>query len=120
MSRPSPLLWLALLLILLVPTAAGRVLIDLAGGLMLILLALPLLISGIGWIGWRIIQSRLVTCEACGASSFINGSSQCPICGSTNLSKNTSQKNSINSSVSSPPASSATIDVSAEDAGRDE
>ena len=53
MNRPPALLWL-LLLLLLLPTAAGRVLLDLAGGVVLVLIALPLLLTGVGWIGWKI------------------------------------------------------------------
>ena len=116
MSRP--LLWVALFLILLLPSAAGRVLLDVAGGLMILFLALPILITGAGWVGWRLIQARMVTCESCGASSFIN-SDQCPICGSTSLAKNTNQKVASKEQSLSTPASSATIDVSAEDAGKD-
>ena len=51
MNRPPAVLWIAILLLLLVPTAAGRLLLDLAGGLLLALLALPLILSGLGWIG---------------------------------------------------------------------
>ena len=67
MMRPSPMVWLAILLLLLLPTAAGRLLLDLAGGLLLLLLVLPFLLTGLGWIGWKILQSRMVTCSACGA-----------------------------------------------------
>ena len=69
MNRPPALLWL-LLLLLLLPTAAGRVLLDLAGGVVLVLIALPLVLTGVGWIGWKILQSRLVTCPACGSTSL--------------------------------------------------
>ena len=43
MGRFPPLLWLLLLGLLLLPTAAGRVLLDLAGGLLITLLALPVI-----------------------------------------------------------------------------
>jgi len=113
MTRPSPLLWLALVLIFLVPTAAGRVLIDLAGGLALLIILFPLLLGGVGWIGWRILKSRMVTCEACGVSLF-SGSMECPLCGSKISSKDGSgnEATDINNSI---PASSATIDVIAKD-----
>ncbi len=106
MTRPSYLLWFALIILVLLPTAAGRFLLDLAGGLLLVLFALPLLVTGFGWLGWRFLQSRMVQCDTCGAS-VIKDSLQCPICGS-NLSKE--------DKASSIPASSATIDITAKDA----
>ena len=114
MGRPSPVLWLALLLLLLLPTAAGRVLLDIAGGLMLAAFLIPLLLTGVGWLGWRALQSRVVTCSVCGVGTLSNTGS-CPVCGST-------MPNGQNSAFSSQrndstPASSATIDVTAEDAG---
>ena len=35
-------------MLLLLPTAAGRVLLDLAGGLLITLLALPIVLGGLG------------------------------------------------------------------------
>ena len=113
MTRLPPLLWFALIAIFLLPTAAGRFIIDLAGGLVLTLLAIPLLLTGAGWIGWRILQSRLIKCEFCGASLIQNSNSIiCPACGS-NLSSTKASKSEIENSV---PASSATIDVTAKEA----
>lgn len=115
-SRPSPLLWLALGLLVLMPTAAGRWLLDLLGGLMLLALAIPLVLSAVGWIGWKVLQSKMVTCNACGSRTFSNAG-QCPICGSS-LSeddKTIDANRDSFSSQSSVPASSATIDISAED-----
>ncbi|CAI8185832.1 MAG: Uncharacterised protein [Prochlorococcus marinus str. MIT 9215] len=115
MGKPSPLLWWAILLLLLLPTAAGRFLLDLAGGVMLALFVLPLLLAGLGWIGWRILQSRMVTCPSCGVSTLM-ASGQCPVCG-TAVSSRSGGANSENDSMSSIPASDATIDITAEDAG---
>ncbi|WP_320675625.1 hypothetical protein [Prochlorococcus sp. MIT 1300] len=115
MGKPSSLLWLTLFFLLLLPTAAGRILLDLAGGVMLILLGLPLLLAGFGWIGWRILQSKMVTCQACGVTTFRN-SDKCPICGSAVLEVSKPPKKASNQSI---PASSVTIDISAEDAGKD-
>ena len=70
MNRPPAVLWIAVVLLLLVPTAAGRLLLDLAGGLLIALLALPLILSGLGWIGWKLLQSRMITCAACGACLY--------------------------------------------------
>ena len=48
MNRPPAVLWIGVVLLLLLPTAAGRFLLDLAGGVLLALLALPLIFSGLG------------------------------------------------------------------------
>ena len=80
MNRPPAVLWIAVVLLLLVPTAAGRLLLDLAGGLLLTLLALPLILSGLGWIGWKLLQSRMVSCTACGATG-LKGTGVCAVCG---------------------------------------
>lgn len=81
-QRPIPWLWIAIgALLLLAPGPAGRLLIDLLGGITLTLLLLPLLLGGAGWIGWQILRRRLRTCEACGFSSL--GGEACPACGTT-------------------------------------
>ena len=116
MNRPPALLWL-LLLLLLLPTAAGRVLLDLAGGVVLVLIALPLLLTGVGWIGWKILQSRLITCPACGSAS-LGQSSQCGVCGAS-LQTGPSGADTAAQAGSSVPASEVTIDVTAQDAGSD-
>ncbi len=112
MPRPSPFLWFALISILLLPTAAGRVLLDLAGGLLLVALALPILLTGAGWLGWRYLQTRLKTCEVCGTST-ISQSIQCPICGSNFATKQSNQNYEQNNSI---PASDKTIDITAKEA----
>ena len=106
MTRPSYLLWFIVIIIFLLPTAAGRFLLDLGVGLLLVLFALPLLLTGAGWLGWRFLQSRMTKCEVCGAS-VINNTLQCPVCGS-----NLYEEDGTNS----VPASSATIDITAQDA----
>ncbi len=110
MQRSSSFIWLILALLLLLPTGFGRVLIDLAGGLFLAFLTLPIIIAGLGWVGWRILQSQMKTCPACGANT-LTSSSQCPICGSE---MNANQKVSLEEN--NVPASSATIDIKAEEA----
>ena len=112
MNRSTFLLWSSLLLlILLLPTAAGRVLLDLAGGLVVVLLALPLLLTGLGWIGWKLLQSRMVPCPACGAVSF-GRQDRCGVCGAE------LQDHGSNASADPMvPASEVTIDVSAQDVG---
>jgi len=100
MNRPPTLLWFAVLLLLLLPTAAGRVLLDLVGGLALVLLAVPLLLTGLGWIGWKVLQSRMVSCPACGTPMPVDSSGAAP-------------------SDPAVPASDVTIDVTAQEVNSD-
>ena len=115
MNRPPAVLWIAVVLLLLVPTAAGRLLLDLAGGLLLTLLALPLILSGLGWIGWKLLQSRMVTCTACGATS-LKGTGVCAVCGTPYAN---TESSSAAAAASSTPASDLTIDVIAQDVDSD-
>ena len=113
MGRFPPLLWLLLLVLLLIPTAAGRVLLDLAGGLLITLVALPVVLGGLGWIGWKVLQSRVRTCDACGLSTMTTDA-QCPACGSplTAMKSAGSTAKVVDDSL---PASDVTIDIKAED-----
>ena len=120
MNRFPVLLWSALLLLLLLPTPAGRVLINLVGGVALVVLALPVLLAGLGWVGWKILQSRLTTCPACGAAS-LGGMARCAVCGSPldgsqvgNKAANPSATFAQNADQGIP-ASEVTIDVTAQD-----
>ncbi|WP_043369034.1 hypothetical protein [Cyanobium sp. PCC 7001] len=80
MPRQIPWVWLALLgLLLLAPSPAGRVLLDVVGGITLTLLLLPLLLGGLGLVAWQILRRRLRVCPACGFMSA--GSETCPACG---------------------------------------
>ncbi len=106
MNKPSSLIWMVLILLLIVPTPAGKFIIDLAGGLFIIITLIPLLLGGVAWIAWKRIQSKVQTCESCG-SSFINSQIVCPICGSNIR----NQKDNIENI----PASAATIDIKSED-----
>ena len=115
MNRPPAVLWIAVILLLLVPTAAGRVLLDLAGGLLLTLLALPLILSGLGWIGWKLLQARMISCSACGATG-LKGSAVCGVCGTPYAETANSP---VTPSVSSTPASDCTIDVVAQEVDSD-
>lgn len=81
MQRPLPWFWILLaLLLLLGPTPAGRVVLDLLGGLTLTVLLLPLLLGAAGWVAWLLLQRRLRTCGVCGFTAI--GVEQCPACGS--------------------------------------
>tara|TARA_Y100001968_G_scaffold127359_1_gene116268 strand:- start:720 stop:1049 length:330 start_codon:yes stop_codon:yes gene_type:complete len=106
MNKPSALIWMVLILLLIFPTPAGKFIIDLAGGVFLIITFISLIIGGIGWFSWKKIQSKIQSCDACG-SSFFNSQIICPICGN-NLRKNEDVLENI-------PASSATIDIKSED-----
>ena len=105
MNKPSSLIWMVFILLVILPTPAGKFLIDLAGGIFLIITIVPLMIGGVGWFAWKRIQSKLQTCEACG-SSFLNSQIVCPICGTT-----IREKESILENI---PASAATIDIKSE------
>ena len=106
MNKPSSFIWMVFLLLLVLPTPAGKFIIDLAGGLFLVITVIPLILGGVGWLAWKRIQSKVQTCEACG-SSFLNSQTYCPICGKP-IKKNKDNLENI-------PASAATIDIKSED-----
>tara|TARA_B100001287_G_scaffold27873_1_gene20051 strand:+ start:1023 stop:1301 length:279 start_codon:yes stop_codon:yes gene_type:complete len=91
MNRPPAILWLVLL-VLLLPTAAGRILLDVVGGVALVLVAVPLILTGLGWIGWKLLQMQA---------------------------ENTQQSTVGSRTESSTPASEVTIDVTAQDVESD-
>tara|TARA_B100000965_G_scaffold279000_1_gene236819 strand:+ start:725 stop:1054 length:330 start_codon:yes stop_codon:yes gene_type:complete len=106
MNKPSSLIWVVLILLLILPTPAGKFITDLVGGIFLIITLVPLILMGFGWIAWKKLQANLQTCEACG-SSFLNTQVTCPICGTPiRVTKD---------NLSSIPASAATIDIKSED-----
>ena len=105
MNKPSSLIWMVFILLLILPTPAGKFIFNLAGGIFLLITIIPLILGGIGWIAWKRFQEKLQTCETCG-SSFLNSQVICPICG-TNIRTNKDNLENI-------PASSATIDIKPE------
>ena len=107
MNKASTFIWLSIIFIFLLPTSAGRFFIDMAGGIMVVIFLAAILISGVGWLSWRKIKANIKSCGNCGANYF-SGSTLCPICGSN-------QKLDKDSSEFNIPASSATIDISAEE-----
>ena len=115
MNRPPAVLWIGVVLLLLLPTAAGRLLLDLAGGVLLALLVIPLILSGLGWIGWKLLQSRIISCNACGATG-LKGSAACAVCGTPHGSEG---GQSASAAAPSTPASDVTIDVVAQDVDSD-
>ena len=106
MNKPSSLIWMVFILLLILPTPAGKLIINLAGGIFILLTIIPLILGGVGWFAWKRIQSKVQTCEACG-SSFLNNQIICPICGA-NIKD---PKNNLENI----PASAATIDIKSED-----
>ena len=106
MNKPSSLIWMVFIFLVILPTPAGKFIIDLAGGIFLIFTLIPLIAAGIGWFTWKRIQSKLQTCEACG-TSFLDTQMICPICGTT-------VKNNEDI-LENVPASAATIDIKSED-----
>jgi hypothetical protein len=82
MERRIPWLWIGIAAaLLLLPTSAGRLLLDVIGGFTLTLLLLPLLAGGVVLIGWQLVRRRLRTCPSCGFASL--GTEFCPACGSS-------------------------------------
>jgi hypothetical protein len=114
MNRPPLFVLIAIGLLLLLPAGAGRVLLDLAGGLLAVLLVLPILLGGLGWVGWKVLQSRLQSCPACGAVGF-GANLQCSVCGTPYSSRNEAEE----STTVSIPASDLTIDITAQDVDSD-
>ena len=114
MNRAPLFLFIAIGFLLLLPAGAGRVLLDLAGGLFVVLLILPILLGGLGWVGWKVLQARMQTCSACGAVGF-GSNLQCSVCGTPYSSTvESDQPNSF-----SIPASDLTIDITAQDVDSD-
>ena len=114
MNRPPVFAFIAIGLLLLLPAGAGRLLLDLAGGLLVALLMLPVLLGGLGWVGWKVLQKRMQTCPACGAVGF-GSNSQCSVCGTPYGPKvEADQPTSF-----SIPASDLTIDITAQDVDSD-
>ena len=109
MNKPSPIFWLAIVLIFLLPSAVGRFLLDFAGGVILVILLIPILIGGIGFITWKLIKPKFQQCNECG-TTFFNEVNTCPICGSNiPIKEGNNRDNNI-------PASSVVIDITPEEA----
>tara|TARA_B100000214_G_scaffold166003_1_gene119108 strand:+ start:800 stop:1129 length:330 start_codon:yes stop_codon:yes gene_type:complete len=106
MNKPSSLIWMVFIILFILPTPAGKFILDLAGGIFIIIALIPIILGGLGWFAWKNIQSKVQVCEACG-SSFLNSQMICPICGET-----IKIKDDI---IENIPASAATIDINSEE-----
>ncbi len=106
MNKPSSFIWMVFILLIIWPTPAGKFIIDLAGGIFLIIALIPIILGGFGWFAWKRIQSKVQICEACG-STFLNTEMICPVCGATIKNPKDILENI--------PASAATIDIKSED-----
>ena len=107
MQRSPSLLWIVLILIVILPSAAGRILIDIAGGLLVLSIILPIILGGAGWLGWKYLKTKMVGCEACGINTFGNND-KCGICGANLKVKERNLDDGLD-------ASAATIDIKVED-----
>ena len=105
MNKPSSFILMVFLLLLVLPIPTGKFIINLAGGIFLVITAIPLILGGIGWLAWKRIQSKVQTCQNCG-SSFLSSQITCPVCGE-NMQYDKDNFDNI-------PASSATIDIKSE------
>ena len=106
MTKTSSILWMVFVILLILPTPAGKLILDLAGGIFLLIAVIPFVLGGIGWLAWKKIQANINICQSCGAN-YLNNTFVCPVCGeSTQNTKN---------GLENIPASAATIDIKSED-----
>jgi ribosomal protein L37E len=102
MNRSLVSVWLLIgLILLLLPGPAGRLLLDLLGGLTLLLLLTPLILAGLGLLAWKLLVNRLKACPRCGFSSFRADPAVCPACGW--------REDGLSSDASWPAADSAMV-----------
>jgi len=101
MNKNSTIIWLLIISFLILPSSIGRFFLDIAGGLIIFIFLISLLITGVGWITWKKLTSNMITCHSCGCN-YINNLNKCPVCGSSKINDD---------SYTSIPASSATIDI---------
>jgi len=111
-----PWFWVALAaFLLLLPGPAGRLVLDLIGGVTLLFLLLPLLAAGGLFLAWQALRSRLITCGVCGTTSF--GTTTCPACGSPlpNRESDRAERSWSSDGMEALDAGQVTIDVESVD-----
>ena len=112
MERKIPWVWIVMAgLLLLAPGTFGRLFLDLAEGLTLTILVLPLILGIGGFVGWQLLQRRFKPCPACGFVS--SGLDTCPACGAS-----VANGSGGSGSAEFIDASTATIDVEVVDDDR--
>jgi len=112
MERKIPWVWIVMAgLLLLAPGTFGRLFLDLAEGLTLTILVLPLILGIGGFVGWQLLQRRFKPCPACGFVS--SGLDTCPACGAS-----VANGSGGSGSAEFIDASTATIDVEVVDEER--
>jgi hypothetical protein len=114
MQRPSlPWTWIVVAaLLLVIPGPVRHLLLELAGGITLLVVMLPLLAAGFGLLAWQFYRRRIRNCANCGMVSL--GTSQCPACGSD---LDSGAVGGVGSKGEELDASDVTINVSAVDVG---
>ncbi|MFM8278536.1 MAG: hypothetical protein ACKN89_16400 [Cyanobium sp.] len=75
------LLLLIPLALLLLPGPAGRLILNLLGGITVLLLLLPLVLIAVGYFAMRQLTDRVSTCPNCGLMGLSSELNICPACG---------------------------------------
>ena len=75
------LLLLILLVLVLLPGPAGRLILNLLGGLTVLALLLPLVLIAVGYVAMRQLTNRVSTCPNCGLMGLRSELTHCPACG---------------------------------------
>ena len=78
-----------------------------------VLLSLSLVLGGLGWLGWKRIQSQFKVCGDCGTTN-LGSATVCVACGAS-LEIGAQSSANCSFDADATPASSATIDITAED-----
>ena len=69
----------SLIFILIIPLFGLNFFIGLIGNILLLIVLVPLLILGIGLLGFNSLKTNITLCENCG-SAFIGNNGNCPNC----------------------------------------
>ncbi len=94
----------SLIFILIIPLFGFNFVFGLLGNILLLIVLIPLLILGLGLLGFNWFKSSITLCENCG-SSIIGNNDKCPYC----------NYDLIKDSDSSSDASNKIIEIKAEE-----
>jgi hypothetical protein len=120
MPRSIPWFWILVAgLLLLAPSQAARLIMNLVGGLTIIAIIIPLALVLAGLVGWQVLRAQLRPCPSCGFRSL--GLEVCPACGVAMSVKAADPIAPPRQEVDEPQASRMTVDVDvvSEDLKRD-